>query len=164
MTSFHIRPRFRKTIKASIEEIITDIQTHLEKSTTCQGSVSHYNASIRVKDEEQHYWSPQLGLSFEKVEEGTLIRGLYGPAPNVWVLFAFSYGALALLGLFHLMIGISMVQMGKNPWILWSICTEGILALILYIAAQMGQKKGAEQLYRLHFFFEEVVHEKLVIE
>lgn len=164
MTSFHVRPRFRKNIKVSLEALKKEIMQEIAKSDACFGSEVDNHIVIKIPKEEQHYWSPQLSLSLEEEEGGTLIRGLYGPAPNVWALFAFGYGAFSVLGLFHLIIGFSIFQMDKGSTVLWLASIEPIMILLLYIAAQMGQKKGAEQLYRLHFFFEGIVHEKMVIE
>jgi hypothetical protein len=38
-----------------------------------------------------------------------------------------------------------------------------IIAVILYVFSQVGQKLGAEQTFTLHHFFEEVVHQKVHI-
>lgn len=164
MTSFRIRPRFRKVVAVPMDVLKTDLMRELDTSTKCIGKIVNNHIVIQVPKAERHYWSPQLSLSLEEENGGTLIRGLYGPSPNVWAMFAFGYGALSILGLFHLIIGFSMWQMGKGTLPLWLLSVEVFFALGLYIAAQMGQKKGAEQLYTLHFLFEEVVHEKLQIE
>lgn len=164
MTSFRIRPRFRKVVNVPLHVLKDDLIRELAISTKCVVKDTDNHIVVQVPVNERHYWSPQLGLSLEEEDEGTLIRGLYGPTPNVWALFAFGYGALSVLGLFHLIVGFSMWQMGKGTLPLWSLGLEVFLALSLYIAAQMGQKKGAEQLYTLHFLFEEVVHQKLQIE
>lgn len=136
----------------------------MESTKECVGREVDNHIVIKIPKEEQHYWSPQLSLSLEEEEKGTLIRGLYGPSPNVWALFAFGYGALSVLWMFHAIVGFSIWQMGNGSMVLLSSFLEPFLALLLYIAAQMGQKKGAEQLYRLHFFFEGIVHSKLIIE
>lgn len=164
MTSFHIRPRFQKKVAITVEELKEEIKTELGKTKECIGSFSNHMAIIKLPFNEQHYWSPQLSLILDEKEGYTEIRGLYGPNPSIWVMFAFGYGALAVVGLFHLIIGFSMWQMGKGYSVLSFLIVEVSFAILLYIAAQMGQKKGASQLYRLHFFFEKVIHEKIEIE
>ena len=164
MTSFHIRPRFRKKIILSIDGLKMEVENKLTTTDQCIGSVSRDMIVLKIDPKEQHYWSPQLSLMLEKHDDHTLVRGLYGPKSSVWAMFAFGYGALSVLGLFHLIAGMSMWQMGKGLLPLLSVGVEISFALGLYIAAQMGQKKGAEQLYRLHFFIEGILHEKIEIE
>lgn len=164
MTSFYIRPRFQKKVAITVEELKSEIRKELEKTTDCIGSFSANMAIIKLPFAEQHYWSPQLSLTLDQHEGYTEIRGLYGPNPSIWVMFAFGYGALSVVGLFHLIIGFSLWQMGKGFSVLSLLAVEISLVLVLYVAAQMGQKKGASQLYRLHFFFENVIHEKIEIE
>ncbi len=164
MTSFLIRPRFNKKISTTVEELKQEIKTELEMTNECIGSFSNNMVIIKVPLQEQHYWSPQLSLTLDEKEGYTEIRGLYGPNPSIWVMFAFGYGALSVIALFHLIIGLSLWQMGKGSFVLTLLVVEVSLAALLYIAAQMGQKKGANQLYRLHFFFERVIHEKIEIE
>ena len=164
MTSFHIRPRFQKKVAITVGKLKQEIQTELEKTNECVGSFSNNMAIIKLPFQEQYYWSPQLSLTLDEKDGYTEIRGLYGPNPSIWVMFAFGYGALSVLALFHLIIGFSMWQMGKGSFVLSLLVVEVSLAVLLYMAAQMGQKKGASQLYRLHFFFEKVIHEKIAIE
>lgn len=164
MTSFHIRPRFQKKIKITIEQLQQNLKHELDSTSLFIGSFSKNTITLKLPFQEHHYWSPQLNLTLEEKENHTLIRGLYGPNPNIWILFAFGYGALSVLGLFHLIIGVSLWQMGKGFTVLSLLSIEILLATLLYFAAQMGQKKGAEQLYRLHFFFENVIHKKIEIE
>ena len=106
-----------------------------------------------------------MSLSFESVEDGgTIIRGHYGPNPTIWAFFFYGYAALGVIALFAGMLGLSKYMLGQESWILWTLPVMGGIALGLYLVAQFGQKIGAEQMYQLHHFFEETIHETSHIE
>lgn len=115
----------------------------------------HITLAIPAID--RHFWSPQLSLSFEETEEGTIIRGLYGPNPTVWAIFFFGYIALGILTLFALVAGSSQWMLGMGAPILWVIPVCAVVAIVMYFVAQAGQKMGAEEMYRMHHFYEETV-------
>jgi len=118
-----------------------------------------------VIPEEQHYWSPQLSLSMEEETDGkTLIRGLYGPNPGVWLMFTFVHIATSVAAMFVLIIGLSNMSLGLSSMILWSLPVLAVISLIMYLIARAGRKMGEEQLFDLHHFFEQHFGEKVVIE
>lgn len=121
-------------------------------TTTVEGHIT-----LMIPMTERHFWSPQLSLSFEQTDEGTIIRGLYGPNPTVWAIFFFGYISLGILALFALMAGSSQWMLGMEAPLLWVVPACAVVALILYLVAQAGQKVGAEQMYRLHHFYEATV-------
>ena len=164
MSSFRIRPRFQKTIHLSPEELRAGLKARQEqtKNECIVHSTTGY-VSIHIPRGEQHFWSPQLQMTLEEQEDGTLIRGLYGPNPSVWTIFLFGYAALAILGFFAAMMGLSQLSLDMEPYMLWALPIMGLLAGLLYIIAQMGQKFGAEQMFTIHHFFEEVIKEKVHI-
>lgn len=158
MSSFRIRPRFKQLTKEPAKElqnrILQKMDQGLAKFTTTSVE-GHITLAIAMND--RHFWSPQLSLSFEETSEGTVIRGLYGPNPTVWAIFFFSYIALGILTLFALMAGSSQWMLGMSAPILWAIPVCAVAAIILYFVAQTGQKMGAEQMFRLHHFYEATV-------
>lgn len=163
MTSFRIRPRFRFESKHSCTEVRERIEQKLESEVhPIYAVVSNQHIFLKFKQSETHYWSPQLDLSCETREDGaTVIRGLYGPNPHVWTVFMFSYLAIGVLALFLGMFGLSRLSLGMSAWVLWVLPGLGILALLLYLFSQFGQKIGAEQTFQLHHFLEEVLEERI---
>ncbi len=165
MTSIRIRPRFQQIIPDSQEKIESKIKLKLKESQTdCVGSVIPGFIVFKIPHSERHYWSPQLSLSLEEHEGGTLIRGLYGPNPTVWAMFTFGYSALGLIALFISIIGFSNVSLGLEAPQLWALPVLAGVALILYFIAQTGQKIGVEQTFTIHHFYEETMGEKVHIE
>lgn len=165
MSSFKIRPRFKHLVSGNKEELekrlLENIQAK-ESDFLCTHLPGHIY--IKVLPEKQHFWSPQLHLSFEQDDENVIIRGLYGPNPTVWAIFFFSYVALGILSLFIGMWGLTRWSLEMDATILWAIPVFALIALILYISAQAGQKLGAQQLFDIHHLFEELMGDHVIVE
>jgi len=165
MTSLRIRPRFQQIIPAPPEKVEERMKLRLkEPQNVCVGRVIPSFIVLKIPHEERHYWSPQLSLSLEEHEKGTLVRGLYGPNPTVWAMFTFGYSALGLIALFIAIIGSSKASLGLDAPILWVLPVLAGLAVILYFVAQTGQKIGVEQTFTIHHFYEDAIGERVHIE
>jgi hypothetical protein len=158
MTSFRIRPRFELWVPESPDAVQARIHSRLnDVRDICNGTTIPGHIVLKIEAEEQHFWSPQLSLNLEAQDEGTLISGLYGPNPNVWLLFTFGYGTIGMLALFISIFGFSRMSLGMSAPILWALPVLGAAAVGLYLASQIGQKLGAEQTFTLNHFFEEAI-------
>jgi len=165
MSSFRTRPRFRKVITMPPEEFEELIRELLNMDDApCTGKIRRGHLRLFILPEEQHYWSPELGISYEEHEKGTLVRGLYGPRPSLWAMFFYGYAIFGIMILFTSMWGLALLTMDKNPWPLWFVLVAVIGIALLYIIAQTGQKLGAEQTFTLHHFFEDSVGQRTHIE
>lgn len=165
MSSFKIRPRFKHRVSGNKEGLEQRLQDSIkERSDTFQCTHLPGHIYIKIHPNQQHFWSPQLHLSFEQDSENVIIRGLYGPNPTVWAIFFFGYVALGILTLFIGMWGLTRWSLGMDSTILWSIPVFAAVAIILYISAQAGQKLGAQQLFDIHHLYEELIDEKVIVE
>lgn len=165
MTSFRIRPRFRQFIHAGQIEIRERIQTALKEKGDPYAAVIHTNQiTLKILPEERHFWSPQLNITLEEQEGGTLVRGLYGPNPSIWAMFFLAYSALGIIILFAVMVVLSQWTLGMDTPLWWVVPLCLILLLILYFIAQTGQKIGAQQMFDLHHFYEDILGEKVQVE
>ena len=163
MSSIRIRPRFKDELPYSLEDFKSLIQKGIDDSDELTGLVSDNYCVLQIRPEERHYWSPRLTLSLDEPTEGNplLVRGLYGPKPSVWAVFFMSYAALAVLALFVGVIGLSRMMLDQSASILWALPVMGAVALVLYLVAQAGQKVGAEQMFRIHHFYEALVKHRI---
>lgn len=127
------------------------------------GSLIPGHIFLRIHMEQQHYWSPKLTISLEEYAWGTLIRGLYSPASNVWSLFLFGYATVGIFALFATLIRSSRLRLGMEAPILWVIPGLVGIVLTLYLTAQMGQKVGADQRFILQHFLHNALHKKAQI-
>ena len=166
MTSVRIRPRFKTESEKSPEEILQRLKRKTEESKSpCTGVFIPEHVTLKIKPEDAHFWSPQLGLRFYKEEDEPLtqVRGLYGPNPTIWAIIAFGYGASGILGLFSFIFGMSQYTINNYPWALWITGTVALFAVALYIISQIGQKLGVEQTFRIHLLLEDALDQKIQI-
>jgi len=164
MSSYRIRPRFRQISHMSKQEVEETLKEKLaDASSSCTANLSPGFITLKIPPEERHYWSPQLTLTLEEHEGGTLIRGLYGPNPTVWSMFMFGYAALGSITFFVAIIGFSNYSLGVDSSILWFLPLLIGIGIGLYIIAQLGQKTGAQQMFTLHHFYEDTLGEKVRI-
>ncbi|MTI38527.1 hypothetical protein [Fulvivirga lutimaris] len=164
MSSFRIRPRFKHQIagqKEGLENLIKEkLKTQKQfKSTHLPGHIY-----IKIHPSQQHFWSPQLHLTFEQDDENVIIRGLYGPNPTVWAVFFFGYIILSLLACFIAVWGFSLWSLDKSVEILWGLPVLSFIAAAMYLAGQFGQKMAAQQMFDIHHFYESIAHDKVIID
>lgn len=165
MSSFRIKPRFKHVTEMSYDQISELIKQGLDKDKTeCDYQFILGSLRVKIPEADRHYWSPELNLSFEEIDDKTEIVGRYGPSSTTWTLIVAIYAALALLTFFIGIYGSAKVSVGLDGTILWLIPVFFVLALALYITAQFGQKLGAEQMYKLHFFYQKIIGEKIKIQ
>lgn len=161
MTSFRIRPRFRVVVPMAPEDVKDRFRAQITpQEAPCEASFFPQHIILRLPEDTRHLWSPRLEIALEPHEEGTLLRGLYGPSPQVWTFFTIGYGAIGVLSLFITIIGTSQLMLELPGRILWVLPFLGGMAFILYILSQTGQKLGAEQTFTLHHFFEHTMERK----
>ncbi|MDN5204691.1 hypothetical protein QQ008_25090 [Fulvivirgaceae bacterium BMA10] len=155
LPSYSIRPRFKIETAYSVEDLGEKIKMGLnQENAPCKGQVYPGYSTLYLPREEQHYWSPQLTLTFEETENGSLLRGLYAPRPAVWTMFVFFYSAIGFAILLVAVIGLSYLSLGKSATLLWLIPVFVVLFLTLYLVAYFGQKMGRDQMITLHRFVE----------
>ncbi|MDC1068271.1 hypothetical protein OAQ99_03825 [Candidatus Kapabacteria bacterium] len=165
MSSFRIRPRFNLVSDLPVREIEQVFLNLINMNEHgLNGIVSKNFITIKINENDNHFWSPRLGIMLEEIEGNkTKLLGLYGPNPSVWALFTYSYGAILISIFFITLFGLSMYSLGEGLNLLWWNLPLILLGLVLYIIAQFGQKIGADQMYKLHHFFEEVVKSEVKI-
>lgn len=157
-----VRPRIKLQTTLSSDEINQRIKTLLRpENAKCEGQFTKGFATIYPPQAEQHFWSPQLTITVEENEEGSLIRGLYGPKPSVWTMFVFFYTTIGFATMIILMIGLSLWSLGNPADILWFVPALMILFMSLYLVAYFGQKLGHKQMGTLHRFIEECLEQEI---
>lgn len=164
MTSFRVRPRFKIAIEGDPNQLTQRFKQCPFGDCVIE-SVPGY-VTLKVNQEDRHFWSPQLSLVLEESEDGngTEVNGLYGPNGNVWTLFAFGYMALGILITFISIIGFSQRSLGMECKILWTLPFLIGGLVILYFISQFGQKLGAEQMFTLHHAVERILDRKIHIQ
>ena len=156
---YQVRPRFKIETSYTSEQLLHQIKEALHhEDAPCTGQVHAHYATIYIPHKDQHYWSPQLTLTLEETENGSILRGLYGPRPVVWTMFIFFYSLIGVAILFIGVMGLSYLSLGKSSTILWYIPVLALVFLSLWLVAHFGQKLGHDQMVILHTFIENTIN------
>jgi hypothetical protein len=157
LSSFRVRPRFSETVPH-------DFATTKRSLLASLGAEPAGNLELRPFDEflgvhvapgQRRYWSPRLMLSLYADESGgTRIEGTYGPEIEVWSVFLYGYLSTGLLGTLSAIYGGAQVFIEQEPWAFYVTGGMALIALVLYLAAQLGQKFAAPQTCALHRAYE----------
>ena len=150
MASLQLRPRFKKTVESKPADIMERIRLY-DQNPQCSVEVTTVDnhATLSILAQDQHYWSPQLNLEILEHDNGTLIKGLFGPHPKVWTMFMFLYGGLALVALFGLMYGMVQWSLAMPANALWILLAAVILEVACYFIARTGKQLAHEQMLLL---------------
>lgn len=155
-----LRPRFTIDLENSKELVLKRFSDEFKKEqTTYKGSIVDGHIFIRVSKKDEHFWSPQLHLEIiEKTNKSSLLKGLFGPKPQVWTLFMFV----------HFVIGISFLGFGVMLYSKLSLNEPIVLPVImmvflplfwtlLYFLGKIGKSTGKQQMEGLHDFMIQVI-------
>lgn len=155
-----MRPRFRYLIQKPQATLEAEFKTLLKTTKLpFTGVVTPNHVSIHYKKAHQEFFTPHIDLTLDTHEEGTLVRGLIGPKPQIWTLFTFAHGISGVLALAGIMIGLSQLGMQKPAHALWLLPIAGVISLATYLLAQFGQKIAYDQTVNLYqFLMEQLGH------
>ncbi len=156
-----LRPRFKFELKRNNEEALKLFEE--AKNTQSDFIVSRVDdhVFIRIPKIKQHFWSPQLHLEINEIDEKTSsLNGLFGPNPTVWTMFMF----------FHFFVAVLFIGFGAWAYSNWSLGNSygiqiGVMILmvvlwfVLYFAGQLGKKKGMDEMYLLHGFMRDTLRD-----
>lgn len=162
LSSFRVRPRFTDTVDLTRDEIREKILRSLAAdSPSLEVKPFPEFIGIHIAEKDRRYWSPRLFLSLDpQPDGGTLISGTYGPEIEIWGIFLYGYLITGLIGTFTLILGFSQRMVESNPWGFYVAGAMAVVALVLYLAAQLGQKLGAWQTFQLHQAYETAIGRK----
>jgi len=157
-----LRPRFSKETNHSSEEVIALFEAVKKERKDYHISRVDHHIYLKIPKEDQHYWSPQLHLEIDEVdEESSSIRGLFGPNPAIWTMFMF----------FHFFVGASFLAFGVWAYSNYSLDKPFLMQMImlfvmilvwfvLYFVGRMGKQTGHDQMHELYAFMNYVLHKE----
>jgi len=149
-----LRPRFKFELKRNNQEALKLFED--AKSTQSEFIISRVDdhVFIKIPKEKQHFWSPQLHLEINEIDENTsMLHGLFGPNPTVWTMFMF----------FHFLVAVLFIGFGAWAYSNWSLEVSyglqiGIMILmvalwfVLYFTGRLGKKTGKPEMHLLYNF------------
>lgn len=166
MSSFRIRPRFAHVLElppsAARQKIMAALAAHAPNLEV--RDFPDY-LGLHFPEAQRKLWTPRLALHFEPTPSGTTeIHGLYGPEADLWSIFLYGYILSGTAGTFAGIFGFAQWYTHDNPWGLWVLAAMGVVAALMYLAAQLGQKLGAWQTFELHQAYQRAIGRPTEIE
>ena len=104
-----LRPRFSIDLNKSDVTVLNEFSEEFKKEECkIRGKIVDGHVFISVPKDDEHFWSPQLHLEIlEATANKSLLKGLFGPKPQVWTLFMFV----------HFIIGVSFLGFGASQFL-----------------------------------------------
>jgi len=162
-SDIHLRPRFKMDFNESQQELLEKFKKNFEDGDCkyCSKIVDGHIV-IDIPVEENHFWSPQLNIEIEKIEDDkTIVKGLFGPKPQVWTLFMF----------FHFAVAVAFIGFSVLAYVKWTLKSDYMNALIIviglpflwvimYFLGRWGKSTGHQQMDELHEFMMKTLGKK----
>lgn len=150
-----LRPRFKIDSKESEADLINRFKENLN-SGDCKycSKIVENHIFIDVPSDQDHFWSPQLHVEVVQGETNLgMVKGLFGPKPQVWTLFMFLHFAIGILFLIFLtMLYVRWTLDANMIFSIVMVVTLPIIWIILYVVGRLGRNKGKSQMEELHQF------------
>ena len=154
-----LRPRFKIELPYNNETVLKGFE--IAKSSQKEYIVNRIDDHVFIKfpKQKQHFWSPQLHLEINEVDEkSSLLHGLFGPNPTVWTFFMFLHFMVA--GLF-----IAFSIWAYTNWALKSsyaiqvslMLFMVIVWFVLYFAGSIGKASSKNEMLELQEFMNKVL-------
>ncbi|MBJ7882360.1 GTP-binding protein [Gelidibacter salicanalis] len=149
-----LRPRFKKELNHDHATVLKVFEETKTTNKTFKIVRVDDHIFIRLPTHKQHFWSPQLHLEINEVDQNTsMLHGLFGPNPTVWTMFMFLHFLVA--GLF--------IAFGIWTYTNWTLSNPygiqlGMMLLmvviwvVLYVAGRFGRAKGKAEMHELYDF------------
>ena len=149
----HLRPRFTIDLQSDKEQVVAKFKKALKDiDSRFPSRFVDGHIIIDVPKKDEHFWSPQLHLEVVQTPQNrTILKGLFGPKPQVWTLFMF----------IHTAVGIAFLIFGVMLYAKWRL-DEGIILplmmtiflplfwVLLYFLGRIGKSTGHSQMDDLH--------------
>lgn len=159
-----LRPRFKIEMARYNQAILSDFRN--AKTTQSEFIVTRVDDHVFIKfpKEKQTFWSPQLHLEINKVDDNhSTIHGLFGPNPTVWTMFIFFHFMIAIAFIVLSIWGYSEWSLGKNVALQVSlIILMVVIWIALYFAGSIGKASTKPEMHALNNFMHRVLDENKV--
>jgi len=115
-----------------------------------------------VPEIENHFWSPQLNIEVVEADENkAIVKGLFGPKPQVWTLFMFIHFVMAFVFMvFAIMAYVQWNLKSEYSFALTMLFVVPVLWFVMYFLGRLGKKKGHSQMNELYQFMMKTLEKK----
>lgn len=149
-----LRPRFKKIIPLASEVVLQRLEAtkEIQKDLIVKRIDNH--VFIRIPKERQHFWSPQLQLEVDEINEHSCeMYGLFGPSPTVWTFFMFLHFLVACLFIGFGIWAYTNAALDTSYTIQVAFMFFMVVIwFLLYIAGRWGRSAGKPEMKELFQF------------
>ncbi len=158
MADPRMRPRFELLVPEPPTVVCERLREALSAvETPVVGRQLRRHAQLRVREGSRHFWSPQLNVDILEAEDGTRIKGLFGPHPEVWTFFISMYAVFSFIGFCGLLYGFSQIMLQSTPTALLLVPAALLADAGVYAVGMFGRRLGEAQMAEQHAFLESAV-------
>lgn len=149
-----LRPRFNMVLNTTNTTALQRFETMKTKQSDFVISRVDDHVFIRIPKHKQHFWSPQLHLEINAIDEKSCkLYGLFGPNPTVWTLFMFLHFMVILIFIGFAIWGYSNWVLNNGYSLQLTVCIGMIILwFALYFIGRAGRFKGKKDMLLLHQF------------
>jgi hypothetical protein len=154
-----LRPRFQMELEQPCSQLIMKFSEAKKSQDKFVVSCVDDHVFIKLPNNQQHFWSPQLHLEISEITENHCsLHGFFGPNPTVWTLFIFLHVAVGILFMVDLTWLYSSYNLGNPIDLQIGLAVFLIIAwVLLYVAGRIGKKKGKPGMRELYDFMLETL-------
>lgn len=160
MSELEFRPRSRFATSMSVKEVKArisgQITTDNPDKLVLGGSGQHL--VLGFSEVQHHVWTPRMDIDISEVEDGSVVRCLIGPAPNVWMLFMAAYLVITLIGLTGLTLGMAQQLLKITVWGYFLALPMPFFGVGMWLLAQAGKRRSRAEMDVLKAFMDRTVH------
>lgn len=155
-----LKPRFQINFDLESDALLKEISKHTLDDSKYKMKMVDNHVVIDVPENETHFWSPQLHIEIEELtKETSVVKGLFGPKPQVWTLFMF----------LHFFVATAFLVFGVIAYSNWSLNKTSLLSIVmlivlpivwvlLYFVGTIGKSTGKKQMDELKKFTKELLN------
>jgi hypothetical protein len=156
------RPRFTLQVPHAPDVITERVRKHLAAEPRVTGAVSRRTVTLRVREEDTHFWSPHLDIQLQEDDAGgTQLSAMFAPHPSIWSTFVAIQALFALLSVGAGVWVASALTLAQSITV--PLITLGVMLFgggFAYGAAYVGQGIGSEQMYELRAFLDAALRDE----
>lgn len=152
-----LRPRFQLQLEKSKDTALSLFENSNQPPFIVKRMDDH--VFIKFNKEQIHFWSPQLHIELNDIEEGGCkVYGLFGPNPTLWTFFMFLHFGVATLFIVLGVWAYSSASLGRPYRLQIGLMVFMVLLwFVLYAFGRAGRKKGKPQMRELHDFMNKIL-------
>ncbi len=152
-----LRPRFQLEISEARETVLKAFEDLKKNAFVIKRLDEHI--FIKFKPEQNNFWSPQLHLEIDEVDEKNCkLFGVFGPNPSLWTFFMFLHFGVATLFIILGIWAYSSAALDKSYGVqLGLMGFMVVLWFTLYLFGRAGKSQGKPQMQELYQLMMEVL-------